>query len=61
MNQNRPLNYLFQTTIFLFFSLLVFSFQAQTFTQTVKGRVLDQDTKTPLIGAKVILLNTEPL
>ena len=61
MNQYRPLNYLFRTSIIFLFSLLAFSFQAQTFTQNVKGRVLDQDTKTPLIGAKVILLNTTPM
>lgn len=41
--------------------LLLFSFVtfSQNFTQTVRGVIVDQDTKTPLPGANVILLGTE--
>jgi len=49
----------FLFSIFLF-CVGIFS-HAQTFTQTVKGRVLDQDTKTSIFGAKIILLNSSPL
>ncbi|MBD3627320.1 TonB-dependent receptor [Cyclobacterium sp.] len=34
---------------------------AQTLTQTVRGRVVDLVSKTPLPGATVVLLNTNPL
>jgi hypothetical protein len=30
-------------------------------TQTVRGVVLDADSKTPLIGVQVVLLNSDPL
>ncbi len=33
---------------------------AQEFTQTVRGVVLDKDIQTPLEGAHVVVLNTEP-
>lgn len=35
--------------------------QAQDGTQTVRGRVLDRDTRTPLIGATVIVADSDPL
>ena len=44
--------------------LCVFSSQtvfSQTITQTVKGEVSDEETKTPLIGATVVVLGTNPL
>lgn len=34
---------------------------AQPLTQTIKGKVLDQDTQEPLIGANVIVLGIEPV
>jgi hypothetical protein len=34
---------------------------SQEYTQTVKGTVLDKDTKAPLWGASVIVLNSSPL
>lgn len=34
---------------------------AQSITQTIKGNVYDIQTKEPLMGATVIILNTEPL
>jgi len=36
-----------------------FSF-AQTLTQTVKGKVVDTETGAPLLGANVMVLNTDP-
>jgi hypothetical protein len=47
----------------LTFGLLLFFFgpvSAQNYTQNVKGRVIDQDTKAPIFGAKVFILNTSP-
>ena len=47
------------TTIFLFlFIAVLFS---QNLTQTVRGTVLDEDSKMPLIGAQVIILGSDPL
>jgi hypothetical protein len=34
---------------------------SQTITQTVKGEITDNETKTPLIGATVVILGTKPL
>lgn len=34
---------------------------AQNITQTVRGKVLDKDSKTPLAGVTIILLNSNPL
>jgi len=45
------------TTFLFIFTITAFS---QNFTQTVRGRVIDVDTKKPLIGATVIILNTNP-
>jgi hypothetical protein len=48
-------------------SLLLFAFficsktSAQTFTQTIRGKVIDADSKTILFGANVILLNSDTL
>ncbi|MCF8255368.1 MAG: carboxypeptidase-like regulatory domain-containing protein, partial [Bacteroidia bacterium] len=44
----------------LFSSLLIlvgFLVQAQDFTQVVRGTVIDQETKQPLIGATVLVIN----
>jgi len=46
----------------LFICLLVGSEAvAQTFTQTIKGKVIDRDSKVTLPGANIIVLNSEPL
>jgi hypothetical protein len=39
-------------------SFLSFS---QEYSQTIRGRVIDRDSKEPLIGASVVVLNTNPL
>ena len=42
------------------FSAVVFqTATAQTFTQTIRGKVIDVDSKSPVIGASVVLLNSE--
>lgn len=35
--------------------------QAQVLTQTIRGKVVDQVTQTPMPGATVMILNTDPL
>ena len=35
--------------------------QAQTPTQTIRGKVIDQITETPMIGATITVLGTDPL
>ena len=35
--------------------------QAQVLTQTVRGTVIDQDTQVPLVGATVVLVNSDPI
>jgi hypothetical protein len=56
---------LFKTTLlFVFFiGLLVLSgpLQAQIYTQTLKGVVLDKALKSPLIGATVALISVDPI
>lgn len=51
-------------TILLFvlaFSVGVCQATAQTLTQTIRGTVIDQVTKSPMPGATVMILDTEPL
>jgi len=43
-----------------FLLLLACATNAQTYTQTLKGTVLDKAVKTPLTGATVALLSTDP-
>ena len=47
----------FAGILFVFFSFSSFSQSSQT----VRGSVIDRDSKLPLIGAKVVILNTDPL
>lgn len=44
-------------------ALILFSFQAfanQNLTQTIRGKMVDADTKAPLIGANVIVVGSDP-
>lgn len=43
----------------LLFLVITSTVSAQTFTQTIRGKVIDADTKSPLPGANIILLNTD--
>lgn len=45
-------------SLVLLFTAVLFS---QNLTQTVRGTILDEDSKMPLIGAQVIVLGSEPL
>lgn len=49
---------LFFCSLFLVFATPVFS---QEYSQTIKGKVIDRDSKETLIGANIILLNSNPL
>ena len=40
--------------------LLSANMQAQGYTQIIRGTVLDKDSKIPLTGANVLLLNSNP-
>ena len=52
----------FKRTFFFILMLFAFNFAiAQTPTQVVRGKVTDAEAKTPLPGANVIILNTDPL
>jgi hypothetical protein len=54
---------MFRTTLAFFFLFLasVTSTFAQDLTQTVRGSVYDQDSHVPLIGATVVVLETDPI
>lgn len=49
---------LISISILIFFATWTFS---QELTQTIRGSILDIDSKLPLIGAEVIIANTDPL
>ena len=46
------------TLIIAVFTTLAFS---QNLTQTVRGTIVDVDSKLPLIGATLVILGTDPL
>ncbi len=46
-----------KTTLTVLFTILVLSIFGQELTQTVKGKIIDADTKVTLPGANIILLN----
>lgn len=47
--------------IILFFLFVFQQIKAQSFTQTLRGKVIDADSKSPLFGANIILLNSDTL
>lgn len=49
--------------LFIIFSGLIVDNKilAQTYTQTIRGTVVDKQSQSPLFGANVIILHTEPL
>lgn len=51
----------FRSICFLLFLLLASSSFAQTAGQTVRGTVVDSDTRQPLIGATVIVQGSDPI
>ncbi|OFX85997.1 MAG: TonB-dependent receptor [Bacteroidetes bacterium GWF2_33_16] len=51
-----------KTSLLLFFFIMnIQAYSTNLQVQTIRGQVIDQDSKMPLIGANVILLNTDPL
>ncbi len=48
-------------TFIFIFSFCIFSAKAQTYTQTIRGKIIDADSKSILFGANVILLNSDTL
>ena len=46
----------FTTAIFLLLFAITTSTNAQEFTQTIRGTVIDNDSKTSLPGANVLIL-----
>ncbi|HSF55660.1 MAG TPA: TonB-dependent receptor, partial [Algoriphagus sp.] len=51
----------FSKIFVVIFCFTLNALHAQTLTQTVRGKVVDQVTKAPMPGATVMLLNTDPL
>ena len=49
-----------QHLLLLFMLLISGSIWAQKSTQTVRGRIVDQDSKQPIIGASIKVVNTNP-
>ncbi len=47
--------------IFLLCFITVQCFSQQNLTQTIRGKVIDQDSKTPIIGANIIIIGSDPL
>jgi hypothetical protein len=45
---------------FILFSLYTFTGFSQNLTQTVRGTIVDMDSKLPLIGAQIVLIGSEP-
>ncbi len=45
----------------LTFCVFLFHLQAQSLTQTIRGRLTDAQSEFPLAGANVIVLNTDPM
>ena len=41
--------------LFIFLSDYAFT---QTYTQTIRGKIVDIDSKTPIPGAAIVILNT---
>ncbi len=40
---------------------LIYSINAQDYTQTVRGTVIDATSKSPIPGANIIVVNSKPL
>lgn len=52
----------FFTFLFLLLTLAInHDIQSQALTQTVRGKITDEDSKSPLIGANIIILGSDPV
>ena len=45
----------------IIFGLSLGGLKAQDLTQTIRGEIVDQDTRMPLIGATVVVVNSDPI
>ncbi len=45
----------------IMFTISLLNAQGQELTQTIRGRIIDQDTQSPLIGATVIIAGSDPI
>ena len=59
MKKQTFLLFLQITIVFVFTNY--FSAKAQTFTETIRGKVIDVDSKSPIFGANIILLNSDTI
>ena len=50
-----------KTTFTILFAFLTLAIAAQEYTQTVKGTVIDMDTRVTLPGANILLFGSDPL
>lgn len=58
----KGLNKFFRTSILIVLAAIsTNAISANIQTQTVRGQVIDQDSKMPLIGANIIILNSDPV
>ncbi len=57
----QPTSVMKKLNLLLAWICLPFLMQAQDFNQTVKGRVLDAQSKSPLIGATIVVIGSSPL
>lgn len=56
----KPNNYIFKSKLKIFFSIIFFAIQPLLFAQSggIKGKIIEGDTDSPLIGANIIIEGT---
>lgn len=57
----KTLNVIIKTILVLLIFTNAKAFETNMQSQTIRGQVIDQDSKSPLIGANIIILNSEPI
>ena len=55
------MKFLLKILFIIAFTLLISRVIGQNFTQTIRGKVVDQQSGSPIIGANVVILDTNPL
>lgn len=45
----------------IFYTISLLNAQGQELTQTIRGSIIDQDTQSPLIGATVVIIGSDPI
>lgn len=59
--KNNSTKYKFGMAICALFVAICQSLNAQSLTQTIRGKIIDQDSRTALPGANVIVIGTDPV